>query len=50
MIHKIVCTAIIKCSIFFLGINAEGIYRIPGNKQQVEILQQRLTEGKIMLC
>ena len=26
------------------GINAEGIYRIPGNKQQVEILQQKLTE------
>ncbi|XP_071121557.1 rho GTPase-activating protein 190-like isoform X19 [Mytilus edulis] len=26
------------------GINAEGIYRIPGNKQQVEILQVKLQE------
>lgn len=26
------------------GINAEGIYRIPGNKQQVEILQLKLQE------
>lgn len=27
------------------GMNTEGIYRIPGNKLQVELLQGKLQEG-----
>lgn len=33
-------------SIFCIsGMNTEGIYRIPGNKLQVELLQSKLQEG-----
>jgi len=27
------------------GMHTEGIYRIPGNKQQVDLLQAKLQEG-----
>lgn len=31
------------------GMNTEGIYRIPGNKLQVELLQGKLQEGMLFM-
>lgn len=40
---------ILNCNFIFnfciSGMNTEGIYRIPGNKLQVELLQSKLQEG-----
>ena len=36
---------IMYCCFLLLGLTAEGIYRIPGNKAQVDLLTAKYTEG-----
>ena len=36
----------LTCVTMFPGLHAEGIYRIPGNKIQVDLLTTKYNEGK----
>ena len=40
------CGSIVFLALFLTGMSTEGIYRIPGNKLQVELLQSKLQDGE----
>ena len=40
------CGSIVIWAFFLTGMSTEGIYRIPGNKLQVELLQSKLQDGE----